>query len=187
MALVYSQKLPIGWQALDFSLKDVANEKYSLKKWQYKPGLLIVFTCNHCPYARASWPILVHLYEKYKQNIGFVAINPNDDSVYEQDSVDGMKATIEEYQILFPYLRDDTQAVARKYQAECTPDPYLFKNEGDGDFSLQYHGRINDNWQYPEQVTDHSLDLALARLNSDKEPIATQHPSMGCSIKWIKE
>lgn len=184
MSLTYSQKLPMGWQAPDFSLKGIDNLEYSLQNFANKPGLLLIFTCDHCPYAQAAWPLLVEYYDTYKEVINFVAINPNDGTEYPEDSLEGMKNLAAEKHVVFPYLRDETQQVAKSYQAECTPDIYLFKNEGQGVFKLHYHGRVNDNWQHKELVTEHSLKLALQRLAGDEDPLIDQHPSMGCSIKW---
>ncbi len=184
MSLVYSHRLPLGWQATEFKLSDVDGTDYSLKDFSKKQGLMIVFTCNHCPYAQASWPVLVDLYDVYKDDIDFVAINSNDDKEYPQDGLEGMKELVKEFGVEFPYLRDKTQKVAKEYQAQCTPDVYLFKNMGNSKFELQYHGRINDNWQDPDQVDDHSLQNALEKLVNDDEPILDQYPSMGCSIKY---
>lgn len=183
MVVTNSEKIPIGWQAPDFELSDTNHQSYSLSDFD-KPVLVIIFTCNHCPYAQASWPILVDLSKKYKDQVQFVAINANDDSQYHQDSVEGMEKLVKENQVSFPYLRDETQEVAKKYQALCTPDVFVFKNHGQTDFKLDYHGRINDNWQHPELVTEHSLDEAIDRCLNELDPILDQHPSIGCSIKW---
>lgn len=181
MVLLYSFKLPLGWQASDFSLKGIDDKVYKLVEIKPKIGILIVFTCNHCPYAQAAWPLLVKLYEKYyKKGIEFVAINPNDEESYPEDSFEKMKKKAKEWQIVFPYLRDETQEVAKAYQAQCTPDIYLF----DANKKLFYHGRINDNWQNPLKVTRNDLDEALRRLCIGDKPPVEQFPSMGCSIKW---
>lgn len=183
MALTYSEPLAIGWEAEPFELPDTEEEIYSPSDFIGKQGLLIVFSCNHCPYARASWPLIVDLYKKYKDKIGFIAINPNDEITYPDDSFEQMKKKKVEWGIPFPYLRDETQEVARKYRAQCTPDPYLFRNQS-AKFKLFYHGRINDNWQHPEQVKEKNLEDAINRLLKGQSPPQTQPPSMGCSIKW---
>ena len=142
--------------------------------------LVVVFTCNHCPYARAGWPLILNLHKKYQDKVGFVAINPNDENVYPDDSFENMKKYAKEWGITFPYLRDETQQVARAYDAQCTPDVYMFGK----DRKLVYRGRINDNWQDPSKVSRHDLDDALFAVASGKEVLKEQFPSMGCSIKW---
>lgn len=181
--VLYSEKLPLGWKAADFSLPDTEERMLSLADFSDKKGLLIVFTCNHCPYARASWPLMNDLHRRYSGQISFVAINPNDEIAYPEDSFSEMKQKKVEWGIPFPYLRDETQAVARAYNAQCTPDTYLFKKEPD-DFGLFYHGRINDNWQNPAQVKEKNLERAIEALIRDQKPPQSQPPSMGCSIKW---
>ncbi len=183
MVLLYSEKLPLGWLAPDFSLPATDGRTYSLSSWQDKQGLLIVFTCNHCPYAKAAWPLLIDLYHQFGRDIAFAAINPNDAESYPEDSFSAMQEKAAEWQIPFPYLRDESQEVARAYQAQCTPDVYLFKND-QGQFKLFYHGRINDNWQNPAKVKEKNLEQALLRLVQGGEPPVEQPPSMGCSIKW---
>ena len=183
MALLYSEKLPLSWQAKDFQLKGTDDKKYSLNDFRGKKGLLIVFTCNHCPYAEAAWPLLIKLHNKYGDGIAFVAVNPNDENMYPEDSFENMKAKVEKLGLTFPYLHDQEQGVARNYKAQCTPDPYLFKSEN-GKWKLYYHGRINDNWQEEERVEEESLKNALEALLKNQNSSEEQPPSMGCSIKW---
>lgn len=183
MALLYSEKLTTGWQAPDFRLKDTEEKLRSLSQFTDKEGLLVVFTCNHCPYAKAAWPVIIELYHRYKDRISFVAINPNDERQYPEDSFEQMKKKKKDWRIPFPYLQDETQVVAKLYHAQCTPDPYLFKNEA-GDFKLFYHGRINDNWQNPTNVKEKNLEEAIEFLLQNQSAPANQPPSMGCSIKW---
>lgn len=183
MALVESTQLPKGWEAKDFSLKDTDENLVSLKNFRDKKGLLLLFSCNHCPYAKAAWPLVIDLYHKYGNQVGFAAINSNDEINYPDDSFQEMKVKKVEWKIPFPYLRDETQEVAREYQAQCTPDPYLFKSDN-GTFKLFYRGRINDNWQNPDQVTEKNLEDAIATLLKGASPPENQPPCMGCSIKW---
>ena len=183
MALVESVSLPEDWEAADFELKGTDGKVYSLKDFKDKEGLLVIFTCNHCPYAEASWPILIDLHQEFGEKISFVAINPNDPEMYPEDNVEGMKDLVQEKKIEFPYLVDETQEVAKTYKAQCTPDLYLFKKD-EGKFKLFYHGRINDNWQQPEVVREENLKEAMKDLLKGKEAPKNQLPSMGCSIKW---
>lgn len=183
MALTASTQLPIGWKAKDFSLQGTDERTYSLKDFTHNKGLLVLFSCNHCPYARAAWPLIIDLFHKYGNKIGFVAINPNDELQYPDDSFDEMKIKKRKWNIPFPYLRDETQKAARSYQAKCTPDPYLFKNDS-GTFTLFYRGRVNDNWQELTKVTERNLEDAINALLNAQVPPKNQPPSMGCSIKW---
>lgn len=184
MSLLYSKPLPIGWPAPDFQLRNATDDQaYSLANFKNKQGLLIVFTCNHCPYAQAAWPLTIKLYNQFKDQVHLAAINPNDSSQYPEDSFDQMKVLARDLQLPFPYLHDATQQVAKAYQAQCTPDLYLFKNDGSR-FTLFYHGRINDNWQNPSAVTQENLEDALQKLIAGENPPAEHPPSMGCSIKW---
>lgn len=185
MALLLSQTKPRGFQAPNFRLKDTEEQFYSPSDFGDKKGLLVVFTCNHCPYAQAAWPLIKELYQKYGNDVGFLGINPNDEVTYPDDSFEEMKQKKRAWAIPFPYLRDDTQEVARAYNAQCTPDPYLFKNDPSArGFKLFYHGRVNDNWQNPDQVKEKNLEDALNRLITNQSPPENQPPSMGCSIKW---
>lgn len=178
--VAFSTKTSIGTAAIDFSLPDVTGRTYSLADFKDKEALVVVFTCNHCPYARAAWPLLIALHKKYKDRVAFVGINPNDEQAYPDDSFENMKKYKKEWGITFPYLRDETQQVARAYDAQCTPDIYVF----DKDRKLAYRGRINDNWQDPSKVTRHDLADAIDALLSGQKVTDEQFPSMGCSIKW---
>jgi thiol-disulfide isomerase/thioredoxin len=182
MSLVYSKTLEIGSSPLDFSLKSTDRSEYSLSNLSSKKGLLILFTCNHCPYAKASWPILIELSNKYP-GIQFCAINPNDSTSHPDDSFESMIEEVKVRNIKFPYLHDTTQEVAKQYKAQCTPDPYLYKQTDTG-MELYYHGRINDNWQDSNRVSENSLEEAIIKLLANEESPSDQSPSMGCSIKW---
>ncbi|MBI1870227.1 MAG: thioredoxin family protein [Chlamydiae bacterium] len=166
---------------IDFKLKGVDEKEYSVASFKDKKFLVIVFTCNHCPYAQASWPRLIELQKEFaSRDIQFVGINPNDDRKYPDDSFSNMKLLAKEKSVNFPYLRDASQEVARAYQAQCTPDVYVY----DRARQLKYHGRMDDNWQEPTKVKSHDLKNALETLLQGKVPSEKQMPSMGCSIKW---
>ena len=183
MVLLESVTLPEDWEAEDFELKGTDGKMHSLKDFEDKDGLLVIFTCNHCPYAEASWPILIDLHKEFGKKIGFVAINPNDPDAYSDDDFESMKELVKKKGIEFPYLVDATQEVAKTYKAQCTPDLYLFRKD-EGKMRLYYHGRINDNWQSPELATEENLKEAMKDLVDGKEKPLNQPPSMGCSIKW---
>ena len=182
MVLLESESLAVGkFKAPDFNLDGIDGKNYSLSAFTGKIGLVVVFTCNHCPYAQAAWPILISLAEEYQsKGVGFVAINPNDGVLYPEDSMDSMKKRALGWGVNFPYLQDKLQNIAVNYKAVCTPDIYVFDKER----KLYYHGRINDNWQNPERVKSHDLKNAIEGLLAGNDPSEKQYPSMGCSIKW---
>ncbi len=181
MALLESETMAKGTPLIPFELKDASGDLVSSRAFENKPALLIVFTCNHCPYAVASWPDLIKLQAAYAaQGFQAVAINPNNNPAYPDDRFEMMKPYAEKMGINFPYLFDGDQAVAKAYGAVCTPDPFLFK-----DGKLFYHGRINDNWKDPAAVKEHSLELAIKAALGEGDLPAQEFPSMGCSIKWV--
>ncbi len=193
MALTPSTQTKIGSSAPNFSLPGADGKNYSLNSFADSYGLVVIFTCNHCPYAKAAWPLLIKLASEFKnKGVAFVAINPNDEKQYPEDSFEVMKQKISQWQINFPYLRDEEQNVAKDYGAVCTPDIFVF----DKDRKLYYRGRINDNWppvekvdgeykpKQPDREVKEELKEALNALLSGNPPPKTQNPSMGCSIKW---
>lgn len=181
MAVESSTTITLGTPIFSFDLPGVDGKNYSPNSFKDAQVLVVAFSCNHCPYAKAAWPLLIDLYKKYQdRGVAFVAINPNDETQYPEDDFATMKVKAKEWGIPFPYLRDESQDVARNYDARCTPDMYMF----DKDRKLAYRGRINDNWQDPSKVTRHDLADAIEKLLRGEKPDEPQHPSMGCSIKW---
>lgn len=181
MALLESLKLPLGTPAIDFHLQGIDDKTHHLAEYDPAKVLVVVFTCNHCPYAQAVWPRLIELQEKYQtKEAQFIGINANINPEFPEDSFEKMKEYAQQCGINFPYLADETQEVARAYKAQCTPDIYVF----DAAKTLAYHGRIDDNWKDSQKVTKHELDDAIASLIRGKRPDAKQNPSMGCSIKF---
>jgi hypothetical protein len=181
MALLKSLDIPLGTPLIPFELNDPHGKITQSATLMGSKGLLVAFTCNHCPYALAIWPRLLTLAHHAKTVwINTVAINPNIHPDYPEDSPEKMVEKIKEWKISFPYLVDASQLIAQKYQAQCTPDLYLF----DSHPKLVYHGRIDDNWQDETKVTRHELREAIDHLAHGKIIDAKQYPSMGCSIKW---
>ena len=181
MALVESITIALGTKMPDFELKDPNGKIYKGGDLYGKNGLLVAFTCNHCPYALAIWPRLIRL-AKYSTLAGIntVGINPNIHPDYPEDAPDKMKEKIKAWGISFPYLIDETQEIARHFQAQCTPDLYLF----DSNQELVYHGRLDDNWKEEKEVKREDLKEAIGQLFFGKKITEKQFPSMGCSIKW---
>ncbi len=181
MALVESLKLPLGNKMPAFDLPDPYGEHFSGRQLMGRKGLLVVFTCNHCPYAQAIWPRLIKLAKYAKEmDVNTVAINPNIHPGYPEDAPEKMRDNIEAWDLQFPYLVDETQGIAKKFQAQCTPDLYLF----DVNHELVYHGRLDDNWKEESKVKKQELKEAIDCLVDGKPIPANQVPSMGCSIKW---
>ena len=181
MPVMHSNGMPLGTAAPAFSLPGVDGETRTLDSFSDAELLVVVFTCNHCPYAIACEDRLIAIQEDYRdKGVQLVAINPNDAVNYPDDSFDNMKVRAAEKGFNFPYLRDETQEVARAYDAACTPDVFVF----DRDRKLLYNGRIDDNWKEPSQVTRNELrELLDAALRGETVDFA-HTPSMGCSIKW---
>ncbi|MFH0753922.1 MAG: thioredoxin family protein [Candidatus Omnitrophota bacterium] len=181
MALLESVKIPLGTKMPVFELKDPSGRVYSSGGLVGERGLLVVFTCNHCPYANALWPRLVAL-GIYAQGmrVGVVAINPNINPDFPDDAPARMVEKTAALKIPFPYLVDEQQSVARAFRAQCTPDVYLFNK----DHALVYHGRVDDNWKDEGAVTREELKEAMNNMAAGLPIDVKQNPSMGCSIKW---
>ncbi|MFQ5899976.1 MAG: thioredoxin family protein [Thermodesulfobacteriota bacterium] len=181
MALLKSQMVPLGTPAHDFSLLGIDDKNYSLDSFKEKKVMVIIFMCNHCPYVKAVFKRLIDLQNDYKKKgVQIVGINSNEALNYPEDSFENMKKIAQEKGISFPYLRDETQEVARAYDAVCTPDIYVYGPER----KLVYRGRIDDNWQDERAVTKRDLREAVDAILQGEAAPEEQHPSMGCSIKW---
>jgi peroxiredoxin len=179
------ETLPIGSPAPDFSnLPSVDGHAYSLSDFSDASLLVLSFTCNHCPYAKAYEDRFTALANEFMpKGVGFLAINSNDVVNYPQDDLAHMKERAREKGFPFAYVRDDDQTVARAYGAVCTPHLFVL----DGERKLAYEGRIDDNWQHPEQATAHDLRDALNALLAGQQPPQPQTNPMGCSIKWLAD
>jgi peroxiredoxin len=181
MALLESIKIPLGTKIPEFELKDALGKSYKSAELFGDRGLLVVFTCNHCPYAIAVWPRLIRLAQYgLGMRVNTVAINPNINPDFPDDAPDKMILKIKELEIPFPYLVDETQKIAESFRAQCTPDIYLFNK----DRQLVYHGRIDDNWKEEEKVTREELKEAMNNMAAGRPIDIKQMPTMGCSIKW---
>lgn len=176
-----SGKDKLNTPVIDFSLKGTDERLYSPDSFEEKEILIIIFMCNHCPYVKAVTDRLISFQEKfYEKNVQLIGINSNDTVSYPEDSFENMKIYSDEYGMNFPYLFDETQETARKYNAVCTPDIYVY----DKDRMLRYRGRIDDNWKEESKVTVKDLEKATELLLEGKEIDFEQIPSIGCSIKW---
>jgi len=182
MALTPSTMLPLGTTAPDFKLPDTGGKIVSLADFKGHPALLVIFICNHCPYVIHLRAGLAQLAREYiPRNVGIVGISSNDAANYPADGPEKMKEEAKKAGYLFPYLYDETQAVAKSYRAACTPDIFLFdKNQ-----RLVYRGQFDasrPNNGIP--VTGNDLRAALDAVLAGKAVSEKQIPSIGCNIKW---
>jgi peroxiredoxin len=173
--------LALGAAAPPFSLPATDGRTYSLDDFADAKVLVVVFTCNHCPYAIANEERLIAIQRDYAdRGVRLVAINANDDRGYPEDSFPKMVERAKERGFNFPYLRDESQAVARAYDAACTPDPFVFDSER----KLRYNGRIDDSWKDESKVKRRDLRHAIEAALEGHSLQGEQFAAMGCSIKW---
>ena len=169
-----------GWKAQNFSLQSTRNEIIELNKARGQNGTLIMFICNHCPYVVSALDeIIYEAKELIKNDIAVIAISSNDVSTHPDDSFENMQALSVNKKLPFPYLYDETQEVAKAYDAACTPDFFGFNSE----LSLQYRGRLNNKRESPNEIRRELYSAMIEIAKSGKGP-REQIPSMGCSIKW---
>ena len=176
------ETLPIGSPAPFFTdLAATDGKTYGLSSFKDAELLVISFTCNHCPYAKAYEDRFIALAREYTpKGIAFVAINSNDAVTYPEDSFENMKVRALEKQFPFPYLRDDLQQVARAYGAVCTPHCFVLNSNR----RLAYEGRIDDNWKEPGATKSQDLRNAIEDLLAGNPVRMPNTNPMGCSIKW---
>ena len=181
MALTETGICDFGWKARDFALDGVDGKTYSLDDVRGRKGTLVVFICNHCPYVRAVIRRLVEEANAIEAiGIGTIAIMSNDTDAYPEDSFDNMKAFAAEHGLTFPYVFDETQAVARSYLAQCTPDFFGFNAKDE----LQYRGRLDATRMSSMQRGRRELYEAMTQITQTGNGPLEQTASMGCSIKW---
>ncbi|MGH7461944.1 MAG: thioredoxin family protein, partial [Longimicrobiales bacterium] len=175
--------LPLGTRAPSFSLTDAVSGKvHSLDAMKGARGTVVMFICNHCPFVKHVNAELVRVAEDYQpKDIAFVAISSNDVATYPADAPDKKKQVAGQLGYPFPYLYDETQAVAKAYQAACTPDLYLF----DANLACVYRGQLDDSRPGNNAaVNGKDLRAAMDALLAGKPINPAQKPSVGCNIKW---
>ena len=181
MALTQPPICNFGWKAPDFALKGVDGKTYALKDVRGPKGTLVVFICNHCPYVRAIADRLAAEARALQAlGIGVVAIMPNDTDGYPEDSFDNMKLFAKKHDFAFPYVIDETQNVARAYDAVATPDFFGFNAKDE----LQYRGRLDESKTSLVPNARRDLFEAMKLVAETGEGPREQISSMGCSIKW---
>ncbi len=173
--------LEIGQQAPDFDLPGVDGRNYSLKDFENAPVLVVFFTCNHCPYVVGSEQRIKALHDEYHpKGVDWVGINSNETENHPTDDFEHMKQRAETDGIRYPYLRDESQEVARAYGALRTPHFFVF----DSDRKLRYTGRLDDNPRNASKATTHELKDALDALLEGGEPPMPLTNPIGCNVKW---
>ncbi|MBI4167584.1 MAG: thioredoxin family protein [Candidatus Aenigmarchaeota archaeon] len=173
--------LKINDSVVGFELKGVDDMMYSISEFAGKKILIVIFTCNHCPYAKAYQDRIIAVQKDYSmKGVQAIAINSNDDSKYTEDSFEGMKMRSKEKGFNFPYLRDESQDVARDYGAKATPHVFVF----DSARKLRYAGAIDDNWENESAVKQKYLRNALDAILSNKDVETKETMPVGCTIKW---
>ncbi|MCK5400741.1 MAG: thioredoxin family protein [Flavobacteriaceae bacterium] len=185
MSRTPSNMIPLGTLAPDFNLLDTISDNYiDLQNAKGKKGTVIMFICNHCPFVIHVNSELVAIANIYaKKGVNFIAVSSNDAETYPQDGPGQMKVHAKNIGYPFPYLYDETQNIAKAYDAACTPDLYLFNAE----LKLVYRGQLDDSRPGNRiPVTGNDLRNALDCLLKNEENMTAQKPSIGCNIKWKK-
>ena len=183
MARTPTNQIPLGFKAIEFNLPDViTGEKVSLNQVSKKNGLVVIFICNHCPYVIHVIDQIVKLANDYlDKEIAFVAISSNDVVNYPDDDPKKMKLFAKEKDFPFPYLYDESQDIAKLYDAACTPDYSVFNSE----LNCVYRGQLDDSRpSNNESVNGKDLRLVLDYILENKKIDFIQKPSIGCNIKW---
>jgi peroxiredoxin len=175
------KKLEIGQRAPDFTLPGVDGKDHSLSAYKDHKVVVVMFTCNHCPYVQAYEERLINLQRTFAaKGVRLIAINANDAAGYPEDSFDNMVRRAKQRNFNFPYLRDENQRTARAYGAEYTPEAFVLNSK----FEVRYIGRVDDNWQHPDKVKSDDLRNAIAAVLAHKKVDNPVTHAIGCTIKW---
>ena len=169
-----------GDAAPDFDLPGTDGARHSLASYGRYDGLLVIFMCNHCPYVKAKIDAIKEIHEAHGSRVAVVGINSNDSVKYPDDSFESMKELARQRGLKFDYLVDETQEIARRYGATCTPDPFLF----DGKRRLVFHGRIDNALKPEDMATEKTIINNISRMLAGGPIEKDFDPSIGCSIKW---
>ena len=184
MALTKTPICEFGKKAINFNLRSTENKFITLNDIKGEKGTLVMFICNHCPYVKAVIKDITEDTKKLKKiGINSVAIMSNDTQNYKEDSFENMKIFANENSFIFPYLIDETQEIAKKYNAVCTPDFFGYNSN----LELQYRGRIREHKNLKPVGKNEESDLfkAMKLIEKTKKGPDNQIPSMGCNIKWF--
>ena len=182
MVLLQTPICDFGQKLIPFKLRDTDEKSISLNEIKGENGTLIMFICNHCPYVKAIIENLVETTRLLKKlNVNSVAIMPNDFIKYPEDSLENMKKFAKLNNFDFPYLLDESQLIAKSYNAVCTPDFFGFNRNNE----LQYRGRIIELKKlHPIESSQNELLVGMKKVSETGKGPSVQYPSIGCSIKW---
>jgi peroxiredoxin len=173
----------VGDKAMDFKLKNIDGKMVSLADFKDAKGFIVIFTCNHCPYAKAYEDRIIALDKRYKsQGYPVIAVNPNGTTIPD-DSYDNMKTRAQEKGFTYPYLYDESQVVAKSYGAAHTPHVFVLQKEN-GNLVVKYIGAIDDNTDDASAATHHYVEEAVNALLSGGKVAIPQTKAIGCTIKW---
>ena len=176
-----NKRIDLGHTAPNFSLPGVDGENYTFSDFTANPLLLVIFSCNHCPYVQAYEERIKKLQNDFlKDGLQIVAINGNDAEKYAEDSFEEMKKRAAEKKFNFIYLRDESQETAKAFGAVFTPELFFFNAER----KLIYTGKIDDNWREPEKVQTKYLQNAIEEYLRGEEISVPETYAIGCTIKW---
>lgn len=176
----------VGDKATDFKLKNVDGKMVSMADYKDAKGIIVVFTCNHCPFAVKYESRIMDLDKKFKpQGYPVIAISPNDPTIVPDDSYENMQALAKKKGYTFPYLIDETQDIAKTYGAMKTPHVYILQKEKDG-MVVKYIGAIDDNADDASAVKEKYVENAIANLQAGKPVTPETTKAIGCGIKWKK-
>lgn len=174
----------VGDYATDFSLPNIDGKKVSLAQYKDAKGFIVVFTCNHCPYAKLYEDRIIALDKKYAdKGYPVIAINPNDADQQPEDSFENMQKRAKEKGFTFPYLHDTSQEITTAYGATRTPHVYLLNKDKKG-YKVEYIGAIDNNHKDAAKADQKYLEDAVDQLLAGKKPKTTSTKAIGCTIKW---
>lgn len=181
-----AQGYQVGDKAIDFKLKNVDGKSVSLADHKDAKGFIVVFTCNHCPFSVAYEDRIVALDKKYaSKGYPVIAINPNDEVAYPDDSYDNMVLRAKAKKFTFPYLRDESQEIAKAYGAQRTPHVYVLQKSSN-DLLVKYIGAIDDNSENASAAKEHYVETAVDQLLKGEEVKVNFTKAIGCGVKWKK-
>jgi peroxiredoxin len=177
----------VGDKAEDFKLKNIDGKMVSMSDYKNAKGLIVIFTCNHCPFSVAYEDRIIDIHKRYAdKGYPVIAINPNDAKVQPDDSFDKMKERAKKKKFPFAYLHDETQEIAKRFGASRTPHVFVISKK-ETDFTVEYIGAIDDNSNEPQNVKTKYLENALNELIEGKAVSQNFTKAIGCTIKWKKD
>ena len=177
-----TDKLTLGAKCPKFSLPATDGKLYSVDSFSGKKLLIVIFSCNHCPYVQAYEDRIIEIQRDYNEHLSIVAISSNETENYPEDSFEKMKERASLKGFNFPYLFDESQEIAKAFGATHTPEIFLFDSER----NLAFHGKIDDNWQEPKNVKSPYLRNAINELIEGEKISVPETFTIGCTIKWKK-